>query len=106
MWGAVVYRPPHHLGCRPSDETAQDRGDAGDRDESQDRGAEAALTHHRVTSVLQASPTSSAGASARARSSCQPCTSPADTRAVNDMTAPIRKAQASVARMVGPGWRW
>src|SRR5205807_2256463 len=54
-------------------------------------------------------PTNGSGngsASASASGSCHQGTSPADTRAVNDMTAPIRKAQASVARMVGPGWRW
>src|SRR4030081_476734 len=46
VWGAVAYRPPHHLGSCPSDEAAQDRSDAGDRDEGQNRGAEAALAHH------------------------------------------------------------
>src|SRR5262249_7795967 len=57
----------------------------------------------RVTSVLPASRTSSAGARASASSNCQPWISPAAAKAAYDMTAPTRKAHARVARIVGPG---
>ena len=78
MWGAVACRPPHHLTCPNLQITPRTIAatpaivttirTAGRRLRSPTR---------RVTSVLQASPRSSAGASASARSSCQPWISPA-----------------------------